>query len=719
MQCLLVPSPRQGAGMRCLLALLAVLGSACGSEALPPGSYWKVVQRFATQTESGARPILAAAPTVTILDDTRYVLAAPPSHVLVWPFQIPPDARQPTIPLAPLVPGSWQHATAVVVMPQLLSNTRLTLLPPRVVPTERKKGRTLVRFGVDLPPAQREPGTQISVLAYALDVVDLGSQTMPPVEIPEAAELEFAIGLIDPRIGFDPVDFLIKACSDGDCQRVFFERLDPRDEYGPRWRNRRISLARLAGTRQQLVFETRRASEQAPFSLPVWASPTLYAPAPRRAEQVNVILLSLDTLRADHLSPYGYRRDTSPFMAERFGKHGTLFENLVASATFTTASHASMFTSLQPITHQMTEGMKLLSRDVTTLAEVIRHAGVDTGAVTEDGWLSINFGFGRGFDSFRESKSVSLMFAAGEIERTFGDAVSWLRWNRDKHFFLFLHTFQVHSPYAPPARYAGLFDEHEGKPIDDSSPSHVRDMANYDREIRYTDDQLRGLFESIDELGLGENTVFIVTSDHGEAFLEHGLLEHGGYLTEEIVRVPLMLWGRGIPEGRRIAAPVSHVDLMPTILDLLGLHGPALTQGSSLLASLRASAIEPALAQRPLFSESPSVLATGPEHSRVEFRGPAYMVRRGNRKLARYPTENGVEYRYFDLASDPLEQRNLYPTRASEAADLLELLESNELHSAALRARIAAGKPSADSPARPPVLDPQQAEKLRALGYLD
>ena len=282
------------------------------------------------------------------------------------------------------------------------------------------------------------------------------------------------------------------------------------------------------------------------------------------------------------------------------------------------------------------------------------------------------------------------MLAEGQVDVTFANARSWLRWNRDKRFFLFLHTFQVHSPYAPPARYADLFSEYDGKPLDESSPSHLREMADYDREIRYTDDELRRLFESIDELGLAEDTVFIVTSDHGEAFLEHGLLEHGGYLTEEVIHVPLMFWGRGIPEGRRIPTLVSHVDLMPTILELLGLRGPALTQGSSLLALLRASANDPALAARPLFSESPSVLATGPEHSRVEFRGPAYMVRKGSRKLARYPTQGGVEYRYFDLASDPLEQRNLYPTHASEAADLRELLEKNELRNDALRAQIAA-----------------------------
>ncbi len=244
-------------------------------------------------------------------------------------------------------------------------------------------------------------------------------------------------------------------------------------------------------------------------------------------------------------------------------------------------------------------------------------------------------------------------------------------------------------------------------------------MADYDREIRYTDDQLRRLFESIEELGLAENTVFIVTSDHGEAFLEHGLLEHGGYLTEEVVHVPLMLWGRGIPEGRRIPTLASHTDLMPTILELLGLRGPLLTQGASLLASIRTLAIDPAFAARPIFSESPTVWASGPEHTLVRFMGPAYMVRAGTRKLARYPTQHGFEYRYFDLASDPLEQFNLYPSHASQAADLMQLLEGNLAQGTALRAQITKGAPTDDVQPRRPQLDPAQEETLRALGYLE
>jgi len=696
------------------LAALAILG--CRDERLPPDRYLRIVHRFAAPPADPARPVLAYAPTASIRDGTRYVLAAPPLETLSSPAAVAPGAS--VVRLAPVLPAAWQGVRSVVVIPRLQVETLVTDLPPRVVATERSPQGTIARFDVELPPREAKQDTQLAAVAYAEGLADLATQRMPAIEIPEAAWLEFAIGVVESRYGFDLVEFEIQACRDDVCRRLFRELVDPRDERGSGWQNRRISLAALAGTRQQLVFQTRRKSELAPFSFPVWANPTLYAEAPRSPEQSNVILISIDTLRADHLTPYGYHRDTSPFMAERFGKHGTLFEHLVASATITSPSHASIFTSLQPVTHQVTEGMMALPFDVTTLAEIVRNNGIKTGAVTENGWLSVNFGFGRGFDRFRELKSASLMFATGQVDATFDGARRWLAWHRDKQFLLFLHTYQVHSPYAPPRAYARLFREGDGRRSDEEVPPHLRAMDAYDREIRYTDDELRGLFESLDELGLTDDTVVIVTSDHGEAFLERGLLEHGGFLTEEMVRVPLMLWGPGIPAGKRIRTPASHVDLMPTVLELLGLPTPSPSQGVSLLATIRSAEPDPALAARPLFSESPAIWATGADHRPVGFRGPAYLVRQGDRKLARYPTEHGVEYRYYDLASDPREQTDLYPAHAAQAADLVELLESNLAHGAALRNELAAQASGADTPVRRPELDAQQAEKLRALGYL-
>ena len=180
-----------------------------------------------------------------------------------------------------------------------------------------------------------------------------------------------------------------------------------------------------------------------------------------------------------------------------------------------------MFTSLQPITHQTTEGMKDLPHDVATLAEQVRHAGVDTGAITEDAWVSVNFGFGRGFDVFRETKDSSEMGSTGQVDVTFASARKWLHRNRDKHFFLFLHTYQVHSPYTPPARYAVCSPSTTGS---GSTSARRRICARWPTTTARSATPTTSFADSsraVEALGLAENTVFIVTSDHGEAFLEH------------------------------------------------------------------------------------------------------------------------------------------------------------------------------------------------------
>ena len=211
--------------------------------------------------------------------------------------------------------------------------------------------------------------------------------------------------------------------------------------------------------------------------------------------------------------------------------------------------------------------------------------------------------------------------------------------------------------------------------------------------------------------------MFILTSDHGEAFLEHGVLEHGSRLDEEAVRVPLMFWGKDIAAGRRIEVPVAHVDLMPTILDLLGIPVPPSVEGLSLVGLLRGGGAGGAFARRPLYSESRGNLALGPERRMQRFFPPAFLVRVGDRKLVRYRTaDGGFRYEYYDVAADPLERNDLYPSRAEEARGLRGLIELYEERGRETRARLDLGAPT--QPQRV-LLDPRQEAKLRALGYLE
>jgi len=697
--------------------LVCSLALACGSPRVPDGTVMKPVYRFVDAERAGQGLLTAHKPVVTVQDETRYVLRAPPRETLFWPEVLEDRSGNRVVTRRQAVPQAWRDAPALLVMLRVIVGASWHEPPPKVFPTPRgpRENSLLLEFPIPANPERRR--LSVTAQAYGIGLVDLTRLETRAVEVPDAAELEFGIGLLEPRWGYDPVEFSVLACDGGHCEELFRESFDPSGGEGAGWRDLRVSLAALAGQTRRFRFEARRLAEEAPFSFPVWSNPTIYARVPRGAEELNVILLSIDTLRADHLGSYGYRHDTAPFIEQRFAGGGTLFEQPVAAATLTTPSHASIFTALSPALHGTTDGMKLLPRNIPTLAEHVRRARIDTVAFTENGWLSVSNGFGRGFDAFAENKSPNIMEPEGQVDVTFARARRWLERHRGKRFFLFLHTFQVHTPYAAPERYADLFTEHASGRIDETAPSELRWMAEYDREIRYTDDELRRLFETIDALKLGEDTIFILTSDHGEAFLEHGVLEHGSRLDEEAVRVPLMFWGKDIAAGRRIEVPVAHVDLMPTILELLGIRVPASIEGLSLLGLLRGGGGAGAFARRPLFSESSGKLALGPERRMQPFFPPAFLVRVGSRKLVRYRTaDGGFRFEYYDVAADPLERSNLYAPRAEELRGLRGLIDLYEERGRETRARLDLG---AQTQPQRVLLDPAQEAKLRALGYLE
>jgi arylsulfatase A-like enzyme len=447
----------------------------------------------------------------------------------------------------------------------------------------------------------------------------------------------------------------------------------------------------------------------------VWSNPTLYAPRPRRDDEPNLVLLSVDTLRADHLPTYGYGLDTAPFIDEHFGHGGTVFDHCMAGATTTAPSHMTMFTSLPPSAHGVTDGFKGLSPKIPTLPERIRAAHLDTAAFTEDGWVSVQQGFARGFNVFAENKSADIMKPEGQVDETFAMARRWLERNRDKRFFLFLHTYQVHSPYAPPDRYRGLFAEEADRAPDGESAANVAARADYDREIRFTDDELRRLVGDLERLGIADRTRFVLTSDHGEEFDEHGLLYHGGHLYEETTRVPLMVYGPGIAAGRRIDAPVSHVQLEPTILGLLGLPVPPELAALDLSPVLRdPGATAPA---GPVFSEAWVTFQPGIGRKGRRFHPPSFSIREGDRKLTRQRQDDGsFRFELYDLETDPGESNDLAGAEPDTVRRLGERIARYERRQEEVRDRFyGAATPDADAL----TIDGEQEQKLRALGYLE
>jgi arylsulfatase A-like enzyme len=297
-------------------------------------------------------------------------------------------------------------------------------------------------------------------------------------------------------------------------------------------------------------------------------------------EPYNLVLITIDTLRADHLGCYGYKRPTSPNI-DALARRGTLFTHAYAPIPLTVPSHASMMTSLYPITHGIRANYHILDDSFTTLAEVLKTHGYATMAVTSAYCLEKKIGLSQGFDTYvdTEKKFQSL---AGRVTGVTRDSVG----NLGRPFFMWLHYFDPHGPYNPPPLYQNLFIPTNPQEIDalekrrreilfnGGKPTEhelAKFIALYDSEIRYVDDEVGKFFELLKEKGLAKNTIIVITADHGEGFGHDYYFDHGDRLYEEEIHVPLIMAGPGrkIPGSRVISENVRLVDLMPTCLGLL------------------------------------------------------------------------------------------------------------------------------------------------------
>ena len=457
-------------------------------------------------------------------------------------------------------------------------------------------------------------------------------------------------------------------------------------------------------------------------------------------ERPNLILISLDTVRADRLSAYGSERDTSPWLAS-FAQQASLFSNATAASSYTLPSHASMFTGLFPRSHgaDVTEtgGISLselgrlddsvsvapLSPDALTLAEVVADAGLTTGAVcANSAYLYRRFGLHQGFETYVDSEpqrprarpvglelgtrlpivrrwsfyrlvlgNERFYLLASEVNEL---ALKWLEDSKDRRFFLFLNYMDAHEPYLPIGDYRDLWPlagspyagiiRREERELDDEE--YRASTAAYDAEIRYLDDHLRVLFERLEEWGLMEKTVVIVTSDHGESFGEHGRYGHAVSVYQSEVHVPLIVREPGQTVGRQDPRRSHLVDVMPTALDLLGLPAPEGLQGAS------------------LFGEGPREQPTVAELGRYLRDISEQAVVRDRWKLIASP---GFTPELYDLVEDPNERSDL----AANRTDVVE----------ALTAELASFEDEVTirfEPMETPV-DEEALERLRALGYVE
>jgi arylsulfatase A-like enzyme len=340
------------------------------------------------------------------------------------------------------------------------------------------------------------------------------------------------------------------------------------------------------------------------------------------ADSPNIMVIMVDTLRADHLSTYGYERSTSPFI-DQIAAQGVLFENAYSGSTYSYPAHASLFTGLPLHEHQAEwDNLRALFKlDAPVFPELLLNEGYRTGAFSANTfWVTRKDGFGRGFLHFEDYFTTPLdsvlrtgmglafekliLSRVGEKNipaRRWGSdinqsALDWIDQSPDKPFFVFLNYLDVHDPYLPPAPYrnmfstqdkpGGLLNWHIGREFLDLTPEQVQgEIDAYDGSIRYTDDQITSLLQELESRGLTDNLLLVILADHGEAFGEHGVYLHGNSLYREELHVPLIFyWPGHLPAGQRLSQPVSIDSLGSTLLEMI--DSPAFTQfpGPSLVS---------------------------------------------------------------------------------------------------------------------------------------
>jgi arylsulfatase A-like enzyme len=296
----------------------------------------------------------------------------------------------------------------------------------------------------------------------------------------------------------------------------------------------------------------------------------------------NIVLLTVDALRPDHLGCYGYPRDTSPTI-DSLAATGAIFNNAVVQYPMTSPNFATMFTGTYPSTHGITRVRTVLDDSNLTLAEVLQAAGYHTAAAITNGNLYPVFKYSQGFDEYHRCGHK-------QPEKVTRTALEWLGSTPPEPFFLWMHYTEPHGPYQPTPPYDKMFDPADN-PKTSTMGSEAKEkrvsgaIARYDGSIRRTDHAIRRLLAGFREMGYSKNTLLVFTTDHGESFGEHGYyFGHGAYAYEATVRAALFITFPGvIPPGLSVDAPVGTVDIMPTVLDAVGIPIGDRIEGHSFL----------------------------------------------------------------------------------------------------------------------------------------
>jgi arylsulfatase A-like enzyme len=440
-----------------------------------------------------------------------------------------------------------------------------------------------------------------------------------------------------------------------------------------------------------------------------------------RRREPDLVLITVDALRPDHLGCYGYGRETSP-AADALARDGVLFENAFTPVPRTSPAVASMMTGLYPRDHGVHRLWEPLGPGPATLAGLLREEGYVTGAVVTRN-LHHQSGIHRGFDTYQDNAPYLQDSPLSRAERLADMAADWVARHRGTKFFLWLHLWDPHFLYWPPRPYRTWFDPkvreivplylrlargetsrsrlYFGNDLTDEEVDRV--VALYDGEIRYADEAVGRFLARLRSLGLYDSTLIVFSSDHGESLGEHGyFFEHGEYLYDTTLRIPLIVkYPASRSAGTRVPANVTIMDIMPTMIAAGGALIPSV-EGQDLSLYLDGGRPHSHIYARTggnLFPDNPRRHLPG-------WAGDWRSVRAGHWKLIQIPRAGGSDWELYDTASDPGETRNLYAEEDAVAAGLRGRLEAWDW---------GPGPEAVDRSG----LDGETLEMLRSLGYVD
>jgi arylsulfatase A-like enzyme len=546
--------------------------------------------------------------------------------------------------------------------------------------------------------------------------------TFSAVEVQQRGWLEFGIGLYEGAwsLSGDGVHFFVEVVDQAGGRHTVYERhLDPShrpEDQG--WFNESVDLSRFDGQRLQFIFRTEPGQNNQ-NDWAAWSGIRLVSQVPVQEEfpsRPNIILITIDTLRAGHLSCYGYPRQTSPTL-DRLAQEGVRFASAYSHVELTKPSHETMLTGLYPPSHGVLSNRDRLALDVVTVPQRLQQLGYHTVGMVSGAHMGPEFGTDRGIDDFYVCPTVRR--PAGDTTRI---ALEWLNMLQQEPFFMWIHYFDPHAPYLPPQPYNLFYNTADApyrKPMADIPlpanwgdwfevegwPPPIRDVAEmitqYDGAIAYTDANIARLLACLDELGLSERTLLVVTADHGEGFGEHGVVFNHFGLHEEMLHVPLIMHAPGRLSAQEVTELVGHIDLGPTLLDLLGQQIPQEMPGVSLLPLMGG--------QRSL--NRPGSIADQAHDLAIGIRTPEWRMILQQMDDTTWPLYNlqAGTVELYDLRADPGEQQNL---QAASTGPALQAEQELSRHLLSWKQNTPVNTNVDTSP-----LDPELEEILRKLGY--